>query len=63
MKIELSYKECCIIKHALLNSIKRREQLIGAGSLTVRNEKLELENDISCYRKIKTVFEIMKFNQ
>lgn len=57
MNIELSYKECCILKHSLKKTMKQREEIIAAGIDTGRNEEIELIDDIKCFRKIKEVLD------
>lgn len=57
MNIDLSYKECCILKHSLKKTMQNREKVIAAGIDTGRNEEIELIDDIKCFRKIKEVLD------
>lgn len=57
MNIDLSYKECCILKHSLKKTMQNREKVIATGIDTGRNEEIELSEDIDCYRKIKAVLD------
>lgn len=57
MNIDLNYKECCILKHALKRTMKNREEVIVAGIDTGRNEEIELSEDIKCFRKIKAALD------
>ncbi|MEG0133095.1 MAG: hypothetical protein RR851_13125 [Clostridium sp.] len=60
MKVDLNYKECCILKHSLKRSIESRRKVIQLGIDTGRNEFIELQQDISCYSRLKKAIDKFK---